>query len=85
MAPRVVDGGVEGLEQSFYHLQFGQSAYNAIATNTQRSSEKEMSRNNNATDLTNAMDDIIRLMDDDKKEISRQAIERLVQLVRKNV
>jgi hypothetical protein len=84
MAPMVVDGGVGGLEQSFYHPQSGQSAYNADATNTQQPSEERISRNNGAMDLINAMDDIIKLVNDDKKEVSRRAIERLIQLVRKN-
>jgi hypothetical protein len=78
MAPMVVDGGVGGLEQSFHHPQFGQSAYNADATNTQRSSRERISRSNGAMDLTNAMDDIVKLVNDNKKEISRRAIERLV-------
>jgi hypothetical protein len=80
----VVDGGMEELEQSFHHPQSGQSAYNANATNTQQPREKRISRSNNAMDLTNAMNDIIRLMNDDKKKINRRIIERLVQLIRKN-
>jgi hypothetical protein len=39
-----------------------------------------MSQSNNAINLINAMDDIIRLMNDNKK-ISRRAIERLIQLI----
>jgi hypothetical protein len=84
MAPMVVDGGVGGFEQNFHYPQFGQSAYNADATNTQQFSRKRISRSNGAMDLTNAMNDIVRLVDDDKKEVSRRAIERLVQLARKN-
>jgi hypothetical protein len=84
MALMIVDGGMKGFEQSFYHPQSGQSAYNANATNTQWFSEKRISRNNGAMNLINAMNDIIRLMNDNKKEISRRAIERLIQLVRKN-
>jgi hypothetical protein len=84
MAPMIVNGGMEGLEQSFYYSQSGQSAYNANATNTQRFSEKRMLRNNGAINLTNVINDIVKLMNDKKKKVSRQAIERLVQLVRKN-
>jgi hypothetical protein len=43
-----------------------------------------MWRNNGAMDLINAINDIVRLVDDSKKEVSRRAIEQLVQLVRKN-
>jgi hypothetical protein len=84
MAPMVVDGGMEGFEQSFHHPQFGQSAYNANTTNTQEFSGKRISRSNNAINLTNAINDIIKLMNDERKKISRQIIERLVQLVRKD-
>jgi hypothetical protein len=78
MAPMVVDGGMGGLEQSFYHLQSGQSAYNANAINTQQSNEEGISQNNNAINLTNAINDIVKLVNDDKKRVSRRAIERLV-------
>jgi hypothetical protein len=78
MALMVVDGGMKGFEQSFHHPQFGQSAYNADATNMQQFSEKRISRINNAMNLTNAMNDIIKLMNDDKKKVSRRIIERLV-------
>jgi hypothetical protein len=84
MALMVVDGEMEELEQSFHHPQSGQSAYNANATNTQQFSEKKMSRNNGAMNLTNAMNDIIKLMNDNKKKVSRRAIERLIQLVWEN-
>jgi hypothetical protein len=43
-----------------------------------------MSRSNNAVDLINKINDIVKLVDDDKKKVSRRAIERLVQLVREN-
>jgi hypothetical protein len=74
----VVDGGVGGFEQNFHYPQFGQSAYNANATNKQQSSGEKMSRSNGAMDLIDAMDDIVKLMDDNKKKISRRTIERLV-------
>jgi hypothetical protein len=35
-------------------------------------------------DLINAINDIIRLVNDDKKKVSCRAIEQLVQLIRKN-
>jgi hypothetical protein len=50
----------------------------------QQVSEKRMLGSNNAINLINAINDIIRLMNDNKKKVSRRAIERLVQLVRKN-
>jgi hypothetical protein len=78
MALMVVDGGVEGLEQSFHHPQFGQNAYNANATNAQQPSGKRISRSNGAINLINAMNDIVRLMNDDKKNISRRAIKQLI-------
>jgi hypothetical protein len=80
----VVDGGVGELEQSFHHPQSGQSAYNTDATNTQQSSGKRISRNNDVMDLIHAMDDIVKLVNDNKKKISRRVIERLVQFVRKD-
>jgi hypothetical protein len=52
--------------------------------NTQQPSGEGISQNNGAMNLTNAVNDIVKLVDDDKKEVSRRAIERLVQLVRKN-
>jgi hypothetical protein len=54
----------------------------AHTTPTQRTrsnlAKKRMLRSNNAMDLINAINDIIKLMNDDKKKISRRAIERLV-------
>jgi hypothetical protein len=35
-------------------------------------------------DLTNAVNDIVKLVNDDKKKVSCRAIERLIQLVREN-
>jgi hypothetical protein len=81
-APMVVDGGMGGLNQSLQHPQSGRSAYNADTTTPPQPSGDRAPQKNNATNLEKAVNDIVRLVDNDKKDASRPAIERLVLLVR---
>jgi hypothetical protein len=68
MAPMVIDGGMKGLEQSFYHPEAGQSAYNSSAQEEQRDRSEEASQKNGEEDLLKAVNDIVGLLDEDKKK-----------------
>jgi hypothetical protein len=82
MAPMVIDGGVGGLEQSFHHLEAGQSALNDNAAKEQRNHGKGASQRNGEEDLLRAVNEIVGLFDEDKKEAGRRAIERYAQVLR---
>jgi hypothetical protein len=82
MAPMVIDGGVGGLEQSFHHPKAGQSAHNSSAQEEQRDRSEEASQRNGEEDLLKAVNDIVGLLDEDKKEAGRRAIERYAKVLR---
>jgi hypothetical protein len=76
MAPMVIDGGVGGLEQSFHHPEAGQSAHNSSAQEEQRDRSEGASQKNGEEDLLKVVNDIVGLLDEDKKKAGRRAIER---------
>jgi negative regulator of replication initiation len=82
MAPMVINGGVGGLEQSFHHPEAGQSAHNSSAQKEQRDRSEEASQRNREEDLLKAVNDIVELLDEDKKEAGRKAIERYAKILR---
>jgi hypothetical protein len=84
MAPMVINEGVGGLEQSFYHPKAGQSALNDNAAREQRNHGKGASQRDGKEDLLRAINEIVGLFDEDKKEAGRRAIERYAQVLRDN-
>jgi hypothetical protein len=82
MALMVIDEGVEGFEQSFHHPKAGQSAHNSSAQEEQRDRSKGASQKNRAEDLLRAVNDIVGLLDEDKKKARRKAIERYAKVLR---
>jgi hypothetical protein len=82
MAPMVIDGGVGGLEQSFHHPEAGQSAHNSSAQEEQRNRSEGALRRNGEEDLLKAVNDIVGLLNEDKKEAGRRAIERYAKVLR---
>jgi hypothetical protein len=82
MAPMVINGGVGGLEQSFHHPEAGQSAHNSSAQEEQRDRSEEASQRNGEEDLLKAVNDIVGLLDEDKKKAGRRAIERYAKVLR---
>jgi hypothetical protein len=82
MAPMVIDGGVGGLEQSFHHPEAGQNALNDNAARKQRDHGKEASQRDGEEDLLRAINEIVGLLDEDKKKAGRRAIERYAQVLR---
>jgi hypothetical protein len=84
MAPMVINRGMRGLEQSFYHLKAGQSAHNSSAQEEQRDRSKEASQKNGKEYLLKAVNDIIGLLDENKKKAGRKAIEKYAKVLRDN-
>jgi hypothetical protein len=82
MAPMVIDGGVGRFEQSFHHPEAGQSAHNSSAQEEQRDRSEGASQKNGEEDLLKAVNDIVELLDEDKKKAGRRAIERYVKVLR---
>jgi hypothetical protein len=82
MAPMVINGGMGGLEQSFHHPKAGQSALNDNAAREQRDHGKGASQRDGEEDLLRAVNEIVGLLDEDKKEAGRRAIERYAQVLR---
>jgi hypothetical protein len=82
MAPMVIDEGMGGLEQSFYHPEAGQSALNDNAAKEQRDHGKGASQRDGEEDLLRAVNEIVGLFDKNKKEAGRRAIERYAQVLR---
>jgi hypothetical protein len=82
MAPMVIDGGVGELEQSFHHPEAGQSAFNDNAARKQRDYGKGASPRDGEEDLLRAVNEIVGLFDEDKKEAGCRAIERYAQVLR---
>jgi hypothetical protein len=82
MAPMVIDGGIGGFEQSFHHPEAGQSAHNSSAKEEQRDRSKGASQKNGEEDLLKAVNDIVGLLDEDKKKAGRRAIERYAKVLR---
>jgi hypothetical protein len=67
MAPMVINGGVGGFEQSFHHPKAGQSAHNSSAQEEQRNRSEGASQKNGKEDLLKAVNNIVGLLDEDKK------------------
>jgi hypothetical protein len=84
MALMVIDEGVGGLEQSFYHPEAGSSAHNSSAQEEQRDRSEGASQKNGKEDLLKAVNDIVGLLEKDKKEVGRRAIERYAKILRDN-
>jgi hypothetical protein len=82
MAPMIINGGVGGLEQSFYHPEAGQSAHNNSAQEEQRDRSEGASQRNGEEDLLKAVNNIVGLLDEDKKEAGRRTIERYAKILR---
>jgi hypothetical protein len=76
MAPMVINGRVRGFEQSFHHLEAGQSALNDNAAKEQRDHGKGASQRDGEENLLKAINEIVGLFDKDKKKAGRRAIER---------
>jgi hypothetical protein len=82
MAPMVIDGRMGGLEQSFHYPEAGQSAHNNSAQKEQRDRSEEASQRNGKKNLLKAVNDIVGLLDEDKKKAGRRAIERYAKVLR---
>jgi hypothetical protein len=82
MAPMVIDTGVGGLEQSFHHPEAGQSAYNNSAQEEQRNRSEGASQKNREKNLLKAVNDIVKLLDEDKKKAGRKTIEKYAKILR---
>jgi hypothetical protein len=82
MAFMVIDEGVGGFEQSFHHPKAGQNVLNDNAAKEQRNHGKEASPRNGEEDLLRVVNEIVGLLDEDKKEAGRRAIERYAQVLR---
>jgi hypothetical protein len=85
MAPIVIDGGIGGLEQSFHHPKAGRNALNDNAAKEQRNHGKGASQNDKEKDLLKAVNEIVGLLNKDKKKAGRRAIERYAQILRDNL
>jgi hypothetical protein len=81
MAPIVIDEGVGELEQSFHHPEAGQSAHNSSAQEEQRDRSEGASQKNGEEDLLKAVNNIVGLLDEDKKEAGRRAIEKYAKIL----
>jgi hypothetical protein len=81
----VIDGGVGGLEQSFYHPEAGLSARNANKKNEQRASSDGAPRAYGEGDISAAVDKIVGLLDNNRKKEGRRAIKKLVQVLKDNI
>jgi hypothetical protein len=84
MAPMVINGGVGGFEQNFHHPKAGQSAHNSSAQEEQRNRSEGASQRDGEEDLLKAVNDIVGLLDEDKKEAGRRAIEKYAKVLRDN-
>jgi hypothetical protein len=84
MAPMIIDGVVGGLEQSFHHPEAGQSAHNSSAQEEQRNRSEGASQKNGEENLLKAVNDIIGLLNENKKKAGRRAIERYAKILRDN-
>jgi hypothetical protein len=82
MAPMVINGGVGGLEQSFHHPEAGQSAHNSSAQEEQRNRSEGASQKNGKKDLLKAVNDIVGLLNENKKKAGRRAIEKYAKILR---
>jgi hypothetical protein len=82
MALMVINGGMGGLEQSFHHPEAGQSAHNSSAQEEQRDRSEGASQRNGEENLLKAVNDIVELLDEDKKKAGRKAIERYAKILR---
>jgi hypothetical protein len=82
MAPMVIDEGMGGLEQSFHHFEAGQSAHNSSAQEEQRNRSEEASQKNRKKDLLKAVNNIVGLLNEDKKKAGRRAIEKYAKVLR---
>jgi hypothetical protein len=82
MAPMIINEGMGGLEQSFHHPKAGQNAFNDNAAKEQRDYGKGASQKDGEEDLLRAVNEIVGLLDEDKKEADRRAIERYAQVLR---
>jgi hypothetical protein len=78
----VIDGGVGGFEQSFHHPEAGQSAHNSSAQEEQRDRSEGASQKNGEKNLLKAVNNIVGLLDEDKKEAGRRAIEKYAKVLR---
>jgi hypothetical protein len=81
MAPMVIDGGVRGFEQSFHHPEAGQNAHNSSAQKEQRDRSEGASQKNEEKDQLKVVNDIVRLLDEDKKKAGRRAIKRYAKVL----
>jgi hypothetical protein len=82
MAPIIINEEVGGLEQSFHHPEAGQSALNDNAAKEQRDHGKGASPRDGKEDLLRAINEIVGLLDENKKKAGRRAIERYAQVLR---
>jgi uncharacterized FlaG/YvyC family protein len=82
MAPMVINGGMGGFEQSFHHPETGQSAHNSSAQEEQRNRSEEASQKNGEEDLLKAVNDIVGLLDENKKEAGRKTIKKYAKVLR---
>jgi hypothetical protein len=84
MAPMVINEGMGELEQSFYHPEAGQSALNDNAAKEQRDYGKGALQKDGEEDLLKAVNEIVGLLNENKKKAGCRTIERYVQVLRDN-
>jgi hypothetical protein len=84
MAPMVIDEGMGGLEQNFHHPKAGQSAHNSSAQEEQRNRSEGASQKNGEEDLLKAVNDIVGLLNENKKKTGRRAIKKYAKVLRDN-
>jgi hypothetical protein len=82
MAPMVIDGGMGGFEQSFHHPEAGQSAHNSSAQEEQQNRSEGASQKNGEENLLKAVNDIVELLDKNKKKAGRRAIKKYAKILR---
>jgi hypothetical protein len=82
MAPMVINEGVGVLEQSFHHPEAGQSAHNSSAQKEQRNRNKEALQKNGKENLLKTVNNIVRLLNKDKKKAGRKTIEKYAKILR---
>jgi negative regulator of replication initiation len=67
-----------------HHPKAGQSAHNSSAQKEQRNRSEKVSQKNGKKDLLKAVNDIVGLLDEDKKKAERRAIKRYAKILRDN-
>jgi hypothetical protein len=74
----VINEGVGELEQSFHHLEASLNARNADKKNEQRASSNQASRNYGEKDISAADNEIVGLLNDNRRKKKRKTTKKLV-------